>query len=846
MVCIWVFSESSIVEVFAQDSNTPADTTPWKDESTKTETSIAQWLEFIIRALYLVMRPLLAIAWAAMDNSLVYGGIFNFEPVLWRFWNLMRSFANFGVWFLFLYEIFKTIFGFGGGVSELAWVIKKTVLAAIVINISWFLMAQLINLSTVATVTVGWLPLYILTADATAPGSDDAANAANTFNDIRYLKPYAMFKMDATPNQLKTESDHSLFYGCPESWLAKQYYIPCLILDNKLAPNNYVQTSNTWWSWKGWFVDSRKNIDLNTVGSAPWASMPGWSKNLTADSISDVFCVYQWWLIKNEYDAVLSSSKLKELIELGKKEMNDAKCRTIDQLISKAARMTWPLFTLYSSLLNGSEMAITLNNKTIAWLSMDFLMKAIMAIALIIPLFTLAIVLIVRVGYLWIIIVGSPIIALLLAFDKDGAVWWGDIIKNILSRKNILNLVFLPVVATFAVSISVVFLSLIQKAPKLRDVWIQQLFELKGTCPDKPPINSKCYDLGITKLYINEAQSNAGNNIVDTFGYLVVNGFGIVLMRVVVFAALKSSAITEKIADATQWFWQQLLSAVPLVPTGSWRLNYNDIEQVKKQWLELPWNIIRSQTWKAQDIIWWVTNRAEIVNTNTKLWQQQLVPWTPNTDAQAIITSWATAWTDHTAYSNFFPALSSGAWAAKPYQDFSQAFADPAIYKQYGMKGMQNILTKRNKSNDSGTRKAYSQKYGSQMATALDTLAKDSSSGVKAIPSKSGKMIYIDTKNNEYMSINGAPDSEDYFNEPRKYTPEQQSWWFTSSDAAQWYVDLVTSFDSLQKLKEIFPATTWVLNTNINATYKLATNYKVNVVGANGEATSVTKSADQN
>lgn len=54
-----------------------------------------------------------------MDNSLVYGGIFNFEPVLWRFWNLMRSFANFGVGFLFLYEIFKTIFGFGGGVSEL-------------------------------------------------------------------------------------------------------------------------------------------------------------------------------------------------------------------------------------------------------------------------------------------------------------------------------------------------------------------------------------------------------------------------------------------------------------------------------------------------------------------------------------------------------------------------------------------------------------------------------------------------------------------------------------------------------------------------------------------------------
>jgi hypothetical protein len=751
----------------------------------------------------------------------------------------MRSFANFGVGFLFLYEIFKTIFGFGGGVSELAWVIKKTVLAAIVINISWFLMAQLINLSTVATVTVGWLPLYILTADATTPGSGDTANA---FNDIRYLKPYAMFKMDATPNQLKTESDHSLFYGCPASWFSKKYYLPCLVLNNKLAPLGNVSTANTWMSWKQWFVNSRKGIDITQQG-APWTSDPLLKKDLTADMISDDFCVYQWELIEHAYDQPLRSDFLKYLKEKWSIEMKAAQCRTIDQLISKAARMTWPLFTLYSSLLNGSEMAITLNNKTVAWLSLEFLMKAIMAIALIIPLFTLAIVLIVRVGYLWIIIVGSPIIALLLAFDKDGAVWWGDIIKNILSLKNILNLVFLPVVATFAVSISVVFLSLIQKAPALREVWIQQLFELKGTCPDNPPNNSKCYDLGITKLYINEAQSNAGNNIVDTFGYLVVNGFGLVLMRVVVFAALKSSAITSGIVSKVKWFGEQLMSAVPLVPTGSWRLNYSDLQKVTKEWLELPWRAIASQTGKAQDIIWWVTNRAEIVNTNTKLWKQQVVPWTPNTDAQAIITSWATAWTDHTAYSNFFPALSSGAWAAKPYQDFSQAFADPAIYKQYGMKGMQNILTNRNKSNDGPTRNAYYQKYGAQMAAGLDKLANDPASGIKIIKGTSGKNVYIDTKNNQYMS---ADANDKYFSDVKNYTPEQQSWWFASSDAAQWYVDLVTSFDSLQKLKEIFPATTWVLNTTINATYKLATNYKVNVVGANGEATSVTKSADQN
>jgi hypothetical protein len=71
-----LFLDVGSLEVFANDTIPWQETsTPWKDENTKTETSIAQWLEFIIRALYLVMRPLLAIAWAAMDNSLVYGGI---------------------------------------------------------------------------------------------------------------------------------------------------------------------------------------------------------------------------------------------------------------------------------------------------------------------------------------------------------------------------------------------------------------------------------------------------------------------------------------------------------------------------------------------------------------------------------------------------------------------------------------------------------------------------------------------------------------------------------------------------------------------------------------------------
>jgi hypothetical protein len=170
-------------------------------------------------------------------------------------------------------------------------------------------------------------------------------------------------------------------------------------------------------------------------------------------------------------------------------------------------------------------------------------MRTVMAVLLFIPLLVFAIIMIMRVGILRLVIAGSPVLVLMFLNDRKAP--GGDgMTGKIANLSNILSLIFLPVIGTFAITMSVVFLSLIQRANFMRDVSISELFGLE-TATTKTSTSEKCYDLKITQLCFNESQRNAGNNITDTFGYLLINGFGLVLMWTVVFAALKSSEITK-------------------------------------------------------------------------------------------------------------------------------------------------------------------------------------------------------------------------------------------------------------------------------------------------------------
>ncbi|GHV25391.1 hypothetical protein FACS1894176_03760 [Bacteroidia bacterium] len=63
------------------------------------------------KILYILIRPLLVVAGWAMDNGMIYGEFFGFDSALWTIWNLTKNIANFALGFLFLYVLFKNLFG---------------------------------------------------------------------------------------------------------------------------------------------------------------------------------------------------------------------------------------------------------------------------------------------------------------------------------------------------------------------------------------------------------------------------------------------------------------------------------------------------------------------------------------------------------------------------------------------------------------------------------------------------------------------------------------------------------------------------------------------------------------
>ena len=95
---------TDIPHVFA-GTNDSTSTPTVQAGDTSINTDLAIVLESFLKVIYVLLWPLLWIAWLAMDNSLVYGEIFGLDKALFSFWGIMKNFANFTLWFLFIWTI---------------------------------------------------------------------------------------------------------------------------------------------------------------------------------------------------------------------------------------------------------------------------------------------------------------------------------------------------------------------------------------------------------------------------------------------------------------------------------------------------------------------------------------------------------------------------------------------------------------------------------------------------------------------------------------------------------------------------------------------------------------------
>lgn len=138
---IWFFISSP---TFAQDQTTWQDGLEYFNMTLNTILSLLSRLRIFLSSL----------AGKLMTNDWVYGSVMHLDIYLWKIWNIMKNFANFVLVGLVLVEIVKIATN-----NKSSWwvskIFTKTLLAAVLIQVSRFVMWAVIDISNI-TVSAVW------------------------------------------------------------------------------------------------------------------------------------------------------------------------------------------------------------------------------------------------------------------------------------------------------------------------------------------------------------------------------------------------------------------------------------------------------------------------------------------------------------------------------------------------------------------------------------------------------------------------------------------------------------------------------------------------------------------
>lgn len=96
-----------------------------------------------------------------MTNYFVYGTSFYLVDYLFMFWQIIRTFALYGLWLYFVGYILYSWFHPDEAKSKIADLFKNTLIAGVLISMSWWLVAAAVDLSLVFTSAVASIPSQI-------------------------------------------------------------------------------------------------------------------------------------------------------------------------------------------------------------------------------------------------------------------------------------------------------------------------------------------------------------------------------------------------------------------------------------------------------------------------------------------------------------------------------------------------------------------------------------------------------------------------------------------------------------------------------------------------------------
>ena len=581
-------------------------TTETQSETEKSFNKFNEISEQIIHLCYMLLWPVIRVCGILLDNTMIYGTWLHLDISLWTLWNVMKNFANYLLWFMVIFSILKNLFTlkWAWWFKDAWWplsVIKNTVIAWVLIQMSRFIVAALIDISSILTYSVWWLPTTLMWIN-------------DSFKDTPVIWVSAYVNATWSDNWSSvdffyTYGDHKIYKCRVERTLALPgaYIVwPEKIYMERWGKTTYFDTwycALWWWpykynhdEWNPYPSNNNTNTDYKTL----------LSQNLTWTNVTPE--IVSWWIESCTIIPVNSEKQNTWCVERGYWEVKKnsdffvggstdwESTFTINNLMEQSKWYVWQLITMYASILDYSTLADVQpwdSQESYTTRFIDIIFRLFFVVILFIPLATLAIVLVIRIWILWLAIIGSPLLIVLYVFkwelswiiNIDSDWWWR------LSLKNMIALIFAPVVVTFAISIALVFMSAITLTKPMDAPWVLESFGIEKVddWDDEETTYSILwlFDLTLKTKRINNAQ--------DNISYFITLLLATWIIRFFLMAAFKAMwkvwEIWEKIQKQVQTFaW-----SVPIVPIGGWKSVW--INAIK----EGIWQALPTETRKMDD-----------------------------------------------------------------------------------------------------------------------------------------------------------------------------------------------------------------------------------------------------
>ncbi|MBF0931919.1 MAG: hypothetical protein HXJ92_00735, partial [candidate division SR1 bacterium] len=585
---------------------------------------------------YIIVRPLVSLAGIAMDNQMVYGSFMFLDAPLRKLRNLVKNLANFALGFLFLAGILGYVLSPGGlgkiGAFKNTFntpvdLIKKTLIAGVLIQMSWFIMMVLVDLSTILTYSVGALPSSIISQVGSGASSKVlSTNIVLNMGDAQKMGSQEQNKTIVTYSTLNGVNGTMNIAPClvvkktdKESYIVGREYDYLTGSDGKVVLMN--DGYCTYYSSLFTYIPYTIVPKDQTSGNSTYRDqidliknkLPGMNSNVIK-KLREAGMVIQLW-------SATQTGVVEQNVEIGnlnfiphadrkltakKEEKRTPKVGVISnkqmlvcsdstskncsyqyqfpyseygmdtkQIIEKAKSRSGPFVTLYSSLMDYSS-SVDLTNHG---LGQKFLMLALnvgLAILLVLPLAALVVVLLWRVIVLWVAIAISPFLVLKEVFKG----MFGDIggKMDFLDVGEIIKLLFAPVLVAFAVGISLIFLSAIKESLPASGI-VEQAKEQQyryafkeATGMELSPAGSGGQELsllGMIKIKADVALIN--------FSWLILMIFGMALTWFLLFWAVKSTNIGAKVGEGLQKIGEGILATAPIIPTSSGGIGFGSL-----------------------------------------------------------------------------------------------------------------------------------------------------------------------------------------------------------------------------------------------------------------------------